>query len=130
MLIITVVLCIVFLCMRRSYRKEESPVNDNTSKLNTYDFTKAIALEHVYDTIKLEDTDAINPPYDALTKPYSKTSENEYSYMQPNELTQHSGYSKVDPTTDQSCGKRGIHSRSTANTPEQDEYGVVNQPQT
>ena len=126
---ITVVLCIVFLCMRRSHRKEESPVNDSTSQLNTYDFTKAIALEHVYDTIKLEDTDAINPPYDALTKPYSKTSENEYNYIQPNELTQHSdGYSKVDPTTDQSHGIRGIHSRSTANTPEQDEYGVVNQP--
>ena len=139
LLMIIVVWCIVILCMRRSHRKKGSPVVDNTIKLNTdvtiennpsYDVTKANTLDHIYDSIKLEDSDVINPTYDVHTKPCSKTNEDEWNYIQPNEPTQHSdGYIKIYPNTDQSHGIRGIHSHSTANTPEQDEYGVVNQPQ-
>ena len=140
-ILIIVMLCIVILCVRRSHRKKGSPVHvvDNTTILNTdvtiennpsYDVTKANTLDHIYDSIKLEDSDVINPTYDVHTKPCSKTNEDEWNYIQPNEPTQHSdGYIKIYPNTDQSHGIRGIHSHSTANTPEQEEYGVVNQPQ-
>ena len=139
LLMIIVVFCIVILCVRRSHRKKGSPVVDNTIKLNTdvtiennpsYDVTTANTLDHIYDSIKLEDSHVTNPSHVVHTRPYSKTNEDECNYVQPNEPTQHSdGYIKIYPSTDQSHGIRGIHSHSTANTPEQDEYGVVNQPQ-
>ena len=134
LLMIIVVLCIVILCMRRSHRKkEDDKVTYSTSKLNTdvamdnnpsYDVTKANTVDYSYDTINPGDSDVpitTNPSYDVHTKPYSKTSEDDYNYVQPNELMQHSdvdGYIKIHPNIDQS------HDIS----PTQDEYGVVNQP--
>ena len=157
LLMIILVLCIVILCMRRSHRKKGSNVIDNTTKLNTnvaidhnpsyditmennpsYDISKVntMHMDHSYDTINPRDSDlpiTTNPSYNVHTKPYSKISEDEYNYVQPNEPTQHSefdGYIKIHPTTDQSYGIQGIHSHPTANTPKQEEYeyGVVNQP--
>ena len=95
---IIVVSCIVILCMRRSHRKKESHVVDNTIKLNTnvtidhnpsYDVTKANTVDYSYDTINPGGSDVpmtTNPSYNVHTKPYSKTSEDEYNYVQPNEL--------------------------------------------
>ena len=140
LLMIILVFCIVILCMRRSHRKTGSHVVDNATKLNTdvamqynpsYDVTK---VHYIYDTINPGGSDVpitTNPSYNVHTKPYSKTSEDEYNYAQPNEPTQHSksdGYIKIYPTIDQSHGIRGIHSHPTASTPNEDEYGVVNQP--
>ena len=107
---------------------------DNTTKINTniifennpsYDVTKANTVDYSYDTINPGGSDVpitTNPSYNVHTKPYSKTSEDDYNYVQPNELMQHSdvdGYIKINPNIDQS------HDIS----PAQDEYGVVNQPQ-
>ena len=150
LLMIILVLCIVILCIRRSHRKKGSNATDNTTKLNTnvtmdhnpsydiamdnnpsYDVSK---VDYSYDTINPRDSDlsmTTNPSYNIHTKPYSKTSEDEYNYVQPNELIQHlelDGYIKIYPTIDQSHGIQGIHSHPTANTPKQEEYGVVNQP--
>ena len=130
-----VVLCIVILCMRRSCRKKGLHVGDNTIKLNTdvpidhnpsYDVTAADTVDHLYDTINPEGSDVpitTNPSYNVHTKPYSKTSEDEYNYVQPND-----GYIKIYPTTGQSHGIRDIHSHSIANSTNEEEYGVVNQP--
>ena len=72
----------------------------NTAKLNenvaiennpSYDVTKANTVGSLYSTIKPGDSDVpitANPSYAVPTKPYSKTSEDEYNYAQPN---QHSG---------------------------------------
>ena len=120
LLMIIVVLCIVILCMRRSHRKKGSHVIDNTTKLNTnvtidhnpsydvtidhnpsYGVTKANTVDYLYDTINPRDSDlpmATNPSYNVHTKSYSKTSEDDYNYVQPNEPTQHSevdGYIKI-----------------------------------
>ena len=100
LLMITVVLCIVILCVRRCHRKGTFPVDNNTAKLNenvaiesnpAYDVTKANTVGSLYSTIKPGDSDVpitTNPSYAFPTKPYSKTSEDEYNYVQPN---QHSG---------------------------------------
>ena len=133
--------------MKRSHKKKGSHVIDNVTTVNTnvtidhnpsFDVTKAntVHTEHLYDTINPRDSDLLittnsRSSYNVHTKPYSKTSKDEYNYVQPNEPTQHSevdGYIKIYPTNDQSHGIRGVHSYPTANTPEQDEYGVVNQP--
>ena len=108
LLMIIVVLCIVVLCMRRSHRKKGSHVDDNTIKLNTnvtidhnpsydvtidhnpsYDITKANTVDYLYDTINPGGSDVpitTNPSYNVHTTPYSKTSEDEYNYVQPNEF--------------------------------------------
>ena len=126
LLMIIVVLCIVILCMRRSHRKKGSDV----TKVNT------VHMEHLYDTIDPGGSDVpitTNPSYNVHTQCYSKTSEDECNYVQPNEFTQHSesdGYMKIYPTTGQSHGIRGVHSHPTANTPKQDEYGVITESAT
>ena len=139
---IIVVLCIVILCMRRSHRKKgfkDDKVTYSTSKLNTditmnhnpsYDVTKASTVDYSYDTINPGGSDVpitTNPSYNVHTKPYSKTSEDDYNYVQPND-TDVDGYIKIHPNIDQSHVIRGIHPYSTANTPLQDEYELVNQP--
>ena len=98
LLIITIMLCIVILCMRKSHRKKELCAVNNTTKLNTnvttkdnpsYDVTKANTVDYSYDTINPGDSDVpitTNPSYNVHTKLYSKTSEDEYNYVQPNEL--------------------------------------------
>ena len=101
LLMITVVLCIVILCVRRRHRKGTFPVDDkvfyNTAKLNenvaiennpAYDVTKANTVGSLYSTIKPGDSDVpitANPSYAVPNKPYSKTSEDEYNYVQPNQ---------------------------------------------
>ena len=84
--------------MRRSHRKKGSHVVNNTIKINTnvttennpsYDVTKGDAVDNVYDTINPGGSDVpitTNPSYNVHTKPYSKTSEDDYNYVQPNEL--------------------------------------------
>ena len=83
---ITVVLCIVILCVRRCHRKG-IPVDDkvfyNTAKLNenvaiennpSYDVTKANTVGSLYSTIKPGESDVpitANPSYAVPTKPYS-----------------------------------------------------------
>ena len=143
LLMIIVVLCIVILCMRRSHRKKGLHIANNTTILNTdvtmdnnpsYDITKVDTVDYSYDTINPGDSDVpitTNPSYNVHTKPYSKTSEDDYNYVQPNEPMQHSdvdGYIKMYPSVDHSHGIRGIHLHSTANGPKHDEYVVVNQP--
>ena len=88
--------------MRRCHRERHYKVAYNTTKLNTdvtidnnpsYDVTKANTLDHSYSTIKPGGSDVpitINPSYNTPTKPYSKTSEDDYNYVQPNEFVQHS----------------------------------------
>ena len=102
LLMITVVLCIVILCMRRHCRKGTFPVDNqvfyNTTKLNenviidnnpAYDVTKANTVGSLYSTIKRGDSDVpitANPSYAVPTKPYSKAA-SEGDYLQ---LNQHS----------------------------------------
>ena len=75
-LMITVVLCIVILCMRRCHQKADNNVSYNTTELNT-DVT--IHPNPSYDVAKVNTVP---------TKPYS---EDEYNYVQPNEFNQRSG---------------------------------------
>ena len=101
LLMITVMLCIVIVCIRRSHMKKGSTVDGNTTKLNTdltidnnpsYDITKTNTSDHSYSTIKPQGSDVpitSNPSYNVPTKPYSKTSEDDYNYVQPNEFVQH-----------------------------------------
>ena len=120
LLMITVVLCIVILCMRRCHRKGKYPVDDKVyydlTDLNTdvnidhnpsYVVTTPEIVE--YSTIKPRDSTVSitsnpsyyipftsNPSYNVPTKPYS---EDEYNYVQPNEFNQHSdldGSIKID----------------------------------
>ena len=96
---ITVVLCIVILCMRRCRQKVDKNVSYTTTELNkdvtlhpnpSYDVAKANAVDSLYNTIKPRDLDVpltSNPSYNVPTKPYS---EDEYNYVQPNEYNQHS----------------------------------------
>ena len=88
--------------IRRCHRERDYKVTYNTTKLNTdvtihnnpsYDVTKANTLDHSYSTINPGGSDVpitINPSYDVPTKPYSKTSEDNYNYVQPNVFVQHS----------------------------------------
>ena len=101
---ITVVLCIVILCMRRCHRKGTFPVDSkvfyNKTKLNenvtidnnpAYDVTKANTVGSLYSTIKPGDSDVpitANPSYAVPTKPYSKAA-SEDEYLQ---LNQHSNF--------------------------------------
>ena len=101
---IIVVLCIVILCMRRSHRKRDDKVTYSTGKLSTdvtvdcsqsCDVFNSNIVDHLYSTIEPGDSDVpitTNPSYNVHTKPYSKTSEDEYNYVQPNEHMQHSDF--------------------------------------
>ena len=135
---ITVVLCIVIVCVRRCHRKEDNKLTYNTTKLNTdvtidnnpsYDVTKANTLDHSYSTINPGGSDVpitINPSYDVPTKPYSKTSEDDYNYIQPDELIQHSdldGYLKIYPNADQFYNDTNLPKNA-----EPAEHRVINQP--
>ena len=123
LLMIIVVLCVVMLCMRRSHRKKGLHVANNTTILNTdvtmddnpsYDVTKVDTLYHSYDTITPDVPITTNPSYNVHTKPYSKTSEDDYNYVQPNELIpdQHSdGTIKMD--TNPSYGVNAREDRAT-----------------
>ena len=94
LLMITVVLCIVILCMRRCHRKADKNVSYTKSKLNedvtihpnpSYGVAKANTVDSLYNTIKLGNSDVpitSNPSYNVPTKPYG---EDEYHYVQPNE---------------------------------------------
>ena len=97
--------------MRRSHGKKGLHVVNNSAKPDDViiknnpspDVTKADTVDYIYDdTINPGGSDApvtTNPCYDVHTKPYSKTSEDDYEYIQPNEFipNQHSeGTIKVD----------------------------------
>ena len=103
LLMITVVLCIVILCVRRCHRKGHNKLSYNFTELKhkdvaiyrdpSYDVTKANTVDSSYSLIKPGDSDVpitTNPSYNVPTKPYSKTGEDEYNYVQPNEFNQHS----------------------------------------
>ena len=135
LLMITAVLCIVIVYVRRSHEKGKFTLNDkvlyNTTKLNTnvtieynasYDVAKVNAMDNG-STITTGNSDfpitpnpsysthnettnngngksndpggsdvpiTTNPSYNVHTKPYSKASEYDYDYVQPNGLIQHS----------------------------------------
>ena len=124
---ITVALCIVILCMRRCHRERGNKIASNTTKLNTdvtidnnpsYDVTKANTLDHSYSTINPGGSDApitINSSYDVPTKPYSKASEDDYNYVQPNEFVQHSNLEDtIKMDTNPSYGVSTGEDRETA----------------
>ena len=129
-LMITVVLCIVILCVRRSHRKGTFPV-DNTAKLNenvtidnnpAYDITKANTVGSLYSTIKPGDSDVpitANPSYVAPNKPYSKACEDEYNYVQPNQ------HSDLGLTTGDRATAFSAHSADTKATTKQCDYDYV-----
>ena len=128
--------------MRRSQRKgkfcvDDDKLFDNTTELNTnviiddnpsYDVTKANTVDRSYDTINPGGSDVpitTNPSYNVHTKPYSKTSEDEYNYVQPNELTQHSGldhHGYIKMNSNSPCGedKPIITATNSATTKQQD----------
>ena len=124
LLMITVVLCIVILCVRRCHRKGTFPVDNNTAKLNenvaiesnpAYDVTKANTVDSLYSTIKPGDSDVpitANPSYAIPTKPYSKTSEDEYNYVQLNQHSDLEDTFKMD--TNPSYGVATGEDRATA----------------
>lgn len=91
---VTSLLCIVILCLRKSQSKG-TPVDDKVpysmTELNTdviikrnpsYDVIKPIAVEY-------------SEPISSCTMSYSKTNQEEYSYVQPNEFMQHSDSGEV-----------------------------------
>ena len=148
LLMITVVLCIVILCVRRCHRKGTFPMDNeilyNTTKLNenvtiesnpAYDITKANTVGSLYSTIKPGDSDVpvtANPFYAVPIKPYSKTSEDEYNYVQPN---QHSGLEDdtikmdTDPSYGLTTGDRATafsaHSADTKAITTQHDYDYI-----
>ena len=69
---------------------DRNPSYDVTIDHNpSYNVTKANTVDYSYDTINPGGSDVpmtTNPSYNVHTKPYSKTSEDEYNYVQPNEL--------------------------------------------
>ena len=99
--LIIVVLCIVivYMCMRRCHRKEDNVAPHKTTKLNTnatnednplYDVIEA---DHLYSTINRGGSNVpitVDPSYNVPIKCYSKTSEDDYSYVQFNEFVQYS----------------------------------------
>ena len=94
--------------------KEKFPVDDNIIKLDTdttinpsCDVIKANTLDHSYSAIKPGGSDVpvtINQPYDVPTKLYSKTSEEDYNYVQPNGLIQHNIHNSIKMNTDPAYG--------------------------
>ena len=83
MLMITVVLCIVILCMRRCHQKMDNNVSYNKTKhANLHPGDLDVPID-------------ANPSYHIPTKPYSKTSEEEYVYAQPE--TSEDAYIYVQP---------------------------------
>ena len=93
LLMITVVLCIVILCIRSCQRKGTFSVNENVSYYNTTNLNTDVTVESypLYDIIKSTTMDNStikldsNPSYNILTKPCIKASKD----SQPNELIQH-----------------------------------------
>ena len=69
---------------------DHNPSYDVTIGHNpSYDVNKANTVDYSYETINPGGSDApvtTNPSYNVHTKPYSKTSEDEYNYVQPNEF--------------------------------------------
>ena len=93
LLIITVMLCIMMVSIRRCHIKKRSAVDDNATKLNTDVTTdnpshnvKTNTTDHLCSTIKAQGSNVpitINPSYNVHTKP---TCEDDYNYVQPNEF--------------------------------------------
>ena len=98
---ITVVLCIVIVCIRRYHRERDYKVAYNKTKLNT-DVTKANTTDHLCSTNKAGGSYVpINPPY---TKLCNKRSEDDYNYIQLNEFVQHSDLEDtIEMDTNLSC---------------------------
>ena len=126
---ITAVLCIVIVYMRRCHRERDYKVAYNTSKLNTditmyidnnptYDVTKANTLDHSYSTINPGGSDVpitINPSYNVPTKPYNNASEDDYNYIQPDQFIQHSNLEDtIKMDTNPSYGVSTRKDRETA----------------
>ena len=92
LLIIIVLMCIV--CMRRSHRKATFPVDNKAHNesanvsIEKNPVTKFSTMDHAYSAIKPGESDipiTTNPSYNVPTKPYSKASESDCNYVQPNE---------------------------------------------
>ena len=92
---IIVVLRIVVLCMRRPHRqgdnkeiysksKHITDVNVTMDNNPSYDVTKADTVDYSYNAINPGGSDVpttTNPSYNVHTKPYGKTSEDDYNYV-------------------------------------------------
>ena len=125
LLMITVVLCIVILCMRRSHiKKGDNKVSYNedvTIENNpSYDVNEISTIDHSYSLVKPGDSNVsitANSFYNIHTKPCSKTSEDEYNYVQPNEFKQHSDLNEtVKMDTDPAYGVITEEDRVTGTT--------------
>ena len=118
LLMITVMLCIVILCMRRchqkalSYKLMSKNVTYHSNPL--YD-VKAKAVDSLYNTIKPGDSDVpitSNPSYNVPTLPYSE--DELYNYIQPNEFNQHSDTIKMHTNPSYRHGLTVGEDRATA----------------
>ena len=81
------------LCLKRCHGKEDKNVSCNTAQLNTDVTIEDNPSYGVTQVIKPRDSNVpfmTNPSYSVSTRPYSKTSEDMYNYIQPDEFTQHS----------------------------------------
>ena len=124
---ITVMLCIVILCMRRCHRKGTFPVDNqvlyNTTKLNenvtidnnpAYDITKTNTVGSLYSTIKPGDSDVpitANPSYAVPTKPYSKAA-SEDEYLQLNQHSSLEDTIKMDTNPSYGVTTEGVSTHS------------------
>ena len=107
--------------MIKLHRKEGKKVPCNAAQLNTdvtiennpsYDVTQ---VNSVTNPIHLVVPITANPSYSDPTRPYNKTSEDTYIYMQPNEFTQHSGLDRpIEMETNPSYGVCIGKEKSTA----------------
>ena len=136
LLMIIIALCTVMLfmrCNKEGASLAEDKVFNNTTNLNTnvtiinnpsYEVTKANAPYKKPGESNAAIT--INPSYSVPAKPYSKTSEDEYNYVQPSELNQHSGLEGIIKiNVNPSYGVSKPYGTQPSN---EGEYGVVNQP--
>jgi len=143
LLIIIVLMCIVILCMRSCHRKVTFLVDSKVHSENAsasieknpaYDVAKVDTMDHTYSTIKRGDSDipiTTNPSYNAPTKPYSKTSEGDCNYVQPNESNEYLDLEdaiKMDtnPSYGVTTGDRSIaHQSSHDATTKEYDYAYV-----
>ena len=135
LLMTIIVLCIVIPCVRRHHGKEAfSADNNNTAKLKenvNIGVTKANIVGSLYSPGDSDVPITANPSYAIPTKPYSKTSEDEYDYVQPNQYSGLQDIIKMDtnPSYGLTTGDRATafsaHSADTKATSKQYDYDYV-----
>ena len=86
LVMIPVVLCIVTLCMRRTYLNIITKFDTNSTVQNNpaYDDTRPYTRDYLCGTVKLDIPITTNPSYAVFANHYSKASEDEDEYVQLN----------------------------------------------